>query len=48
MQILRNIVNGPKSNNLVRIRVIICVQKPSHHFLVTFRQLRMFKDYVPQ
>jgi len=25
------------------IRVIVCVQKPSHHFLQTFRPLRMFK-----
>jgi len=45
MQISRNIVNGQKSNNyvLMRIRVIVCVQKPSHHFLQTFRPLRMFK-----
>jgi len=50
MQIPRNIVNGPKSNNsvLMRIRVIVCVQKPSHHFLQTFRPLRMFKDCVPR
>ena len=43
MQISRNIVNGPKSNNfvLVGIRAIICVQKPSHHFLQTLH--RMFK-----
>jgi len=36
---------GPKSNNLVLagIWVIVCVQKPSHHFLQTFRPLRMFK-----
>jgi len=25
------------------IFVIVCVQKPSHHFLQTFRALRMFK-----
>jgi len=25
------------------IWVIVCVQKPSHHFLQTFRPLRMFK-----
>jgi len=45
MQISKNIANGPKSNNyaLVGIRVIVCVQKPPHHFLQTFRQLRMFK-----
>ena len=43
MQISRNIVNGPKSNNyvLVGIRVIVCVQKPSHHFLQTLH--RMFR-----
>jgi len=27
----------------VGIRVIVSVQKPSHHILQTFRQLRMFK-----
>jgi len=45
MQISRNIVNGPKSNIyvLVGIRAIVCVQKPSHQFLQTFRPLRMFK-----
>jgi len=44
MQILRNIVNRLKSNNWVAlgICVIICVQKPSHHFLQTLRPLRMF------
>jgi len=44
-EISRHIVNGPKRNNevLVGIRVIICIQKPSHHFLQTFRPLRMFK-----
>jgi len=38
-------VNGPKSNDqiLEGISVIVCVQKPSHHFLQTFRVLRMFK-----
>jgi len=45
MQISNNIVNGPKSNNeiLLGIWVIVCIQKPSHHFLQTFRPLRMFK-----
>jgi len=45
MQISRSTVNGPISNNqvLVRISVIVCVQNPSHHFLQTFRPLRMFK-----
>jgi len=45
MQISRNIVNVPRSNNtiLVGIWVIVCIQKPSHHFLQTFRPLRMFK-----
>jgi len=38
MQILRNIVNGPKSN-----WVIVCVQKPYHHFLQTFHPLHIFK-----
>ena len=39
MQISRNIVNGPKSNNyvLVGIWVVVCI----HHFLQTFRQLRV-------
>jgi len=43
MQISRNIVNGPKSNNcvLVGIRAIVCVKKTSHHFLPTLH--RMFK-----
>ena len=43
MQISRNNLNGPKSNNyvLVGIRAIVCVQKPSHHFLQTLH--RMFK-----
>jgi len=33
MQISRNIVNGPKTNNyvLVGIRAIVYVQKPPHH-----------------
>jgi len=46
MQISRNIVNGPKSNNyvLVGIRAVVCVQKPPHHFLQTLRSLRMFKS----
>jgi len=45
MQISRNIVNEPKSNNfvLVGIRAIICVQKPPHHFLQTLHPLRTFK-----
>jgi len=43
MQISRNIVNWPKSNNyvLVGIRAIVCVQKLSHHFFQTLH--RMFK-----
>ena len=43
MQISRNIVNGPKSYNyvLVGTRAIVCVQKPSHHFLQTLHL--MFK-----
>jgi len=28
---------------LMGIWVIVCVQKPSHHFLQTFRPLLMFK-----
>jgi len=28
---------------MVGIWVIVCVQKPSHYFLQTFRPLRMFK-----
>jgi len=45
MQISRNIVNGPKSSHyvLVGIWVIVCIQKPPHHFLQTLRPLRMFK-----
>ena len=45
MQLSRNIANGPKSNNyvLVGIWVIFCIEKASHHFLQTFRPLRMFK-----
>jgi len=45
MQISSNIVNGPKINNeiLLGIWVIVCIQKLSHHFLQTFRPLRMFK-----
>jgi len=45
MQISRNIVNGPKSNNyvLVGIRAIVCFQKPPHHFLQTLHPLRIFK-----
>ena len=39
MQISRNIVNGPKRNNyvLLGIWIIVCIQKPSPHFLQTFR-----------
>ena len=47
MQISENIVNGPKSNNyvLVGIRVIVCVQKPPHHFLQTPHPLQIvFSD----
>jgi len=45
MQLTRNIANGPKSNKkvLVGMWVIVCVQKPSHHFLQIFRPLRMFE-----
>ena len=45
MQISGNLVNGPKSDNLVLVGicVIVCIQKLSHHFLQTFRPLRMFK-----
>jgi len=45
MEISRNIVNGTKTNNsdLVGIWVIVCIHKPSHHFLQTFRPLCMFK-----
>ena len=45
IQILRSIVNGPKSNNyvLVRIWIIVWIQKPTHHFLQIFLPLRMFK-----
>jgi len=45
MQISKNIVNGPKSNNyvLVGIRVFVWVQKPPHHLLQTLHPLRIFK-----
>jgi len=45
MQISRNIANGPISNNqvLVGTWVIVCVQKPSRHFLQNCSPLRMFK-----
>jgi len=38
-------VNRSRSNNqvLVGIWITICIQKPSHHFLQTFRPLRMFE-----
>ena len=41
MQISRNIVNGPESNDLVSVGiwVIVWVQKQSHHFLQTIRPL---------
>jgi len=42
MQISRYIVNGPKSNDKILVE-IVCIQKPSHHFLQTFRPLRMFE-----
>jgi len=44
MKISRNTVNGPKENNyiLVGIWVIAFIQEPSHHFLQTSRQLRIF------
>jgi len=44
MQISRDIVNGPKSNDyvLVGIRAVVCVQTPHHHFLQTLHPLRMF------
>jgi len=36
-----------KSNKvLVGIWVIVCIQKPSHQFLQTYRPLRMFKIVV--
>jgi len=43
MRISRNVANEPKSNNwvLVGIWIIVCIQKPTHHFLQTFRPLRM-------
>jgi len=36
--------NGPKANSevLVGVWVIVWIQKPSHHFLQTFRPLRTF------
>jgi len=45
MQTSRNIVNGSKRTNkvLVGIWVVVCIQEPYHHFLQTFRPLRMFK-----
>jgi len=44
MQISRNIANGPKRNNVGFCRYLgYCVRKPSHHFLQTFRLIRMFK-----
>jgi len=44
MQISRNIVCGPKSNNEVLMGVwfIVCIEKLSHHFLQIFRTLRIF------
>jgi len=48
MHISRNIVNESKCNNyvLVRIWIIVCVQKPCQHFLQTFRPLRLFKVVI--
>ena len=44
MQISRNIVNGPKSNNHVLVGIwIVCIQKPTHRFLQTLHPLRMLK-----
>jgi len=45
MQISRSIVNEPKSNNYVLVGtwLIVCIQEPCHHFLQTFRPLRIFK-----
>jgi len=45
MQISVNIVNGPKSDMyvLVGFRAIVCVLKPSHHFMQTLHPLRMLK-----
>ena len=44
MQLSRYVVNGPKSHYyvLVGIWVMVCIQKPSHHFFHTFRPLHMF------
>jgi len=38
MQISKNIVNGPKSNNFVSVGIclIVCFQKPSHRFCRPF------------
>jgi len=41
MQISRYVVNGPKSNNKIVVG-IVCIHKPSHHFLQTFSPLCMF------
>jgi len=50
MQISRNIVSGPKSNNyaLVGIRAIVCVQIPPNHFLQTLlpRRTRVHSTIV--
>jgi len=51
MQISKNIVNGPKSNNYVSvgIRVTVCFQKPSHRFCRPFVHsacLRLFSALV--
>jgi len=45
MRISSNTVNGPKSNNLVLVGIwmIVCIKKPSHHFLLIFCPLCMFK-----
>jgi len=45
MQISRNIVTRPKSNNYVSVEygAIVCVQKPPYHFLQTLNPLFIFK-----
>jgi len=42
MQISRN-KKGQKVIGFGGIWFIVCIQKPSHHFLQTFHPLRMFK-----
>ena len=45
MQIPRNNVSWPKSNNYVLVgsRAIVCVQQPPYQFLQTLHSLRMLK-----